>query len=196
MADMGENGPGESVAVLCRANVCRSPMAAALLARRLAALGLAVPVWSAGMLRDGDPVLPGVAAAMSAYGLPAGAHRSRVAAPADLAQAALVLCMARENLRHAVVIAPEVWPRAFTLRELVRRGGQIGPRPAGEPLQQWLWRAHEGRDRASLLGDAPGDDVADPAGGLPQAYADAAAELDRLTAQLVALCWAAAAGHG
>jgi hypothetical protein len=43
------------VLVLCTANVYRSPMAAALLARRLATLGVTTPVHSAGMLRYGDP---------------------------------------------------------------------------------------------------------------------------------------------
>ena len=107
-------------------------MAEALLARRLAALGSAVAVRSGGMLGDGEPPRPEAISVMAGYGLDIGAHRSRRVTAEDLEAADLTLAMARENLRHAVVTAPAVWPRAFTLRELVRRGGVVGPRAAGE----------------------------------------------------------------
>ena len=144
----------DGIVVLCTANVCRSPMAAALLARRLSGLGVAAPVRSAGMLRGGDPPLPEVISVMAWYGIDIAAHRSRVACAADLARASLVLAMARDNLRYAVVTEPGVWPRAFTLRELIRRGERIGPRRPGEPFSGWLSRAHEGRERVALLGDS------------------------------------------
>jgi protein-tyrosine phosphatase len=178
------------IVVLCTANVCRSPMAAALLTRRLAALGVAVPVHSAGVLRQGDPPHPQVISVMAGYGIAISAHRSRVARAADLDRAGLVLAMARENLRHAVLTEPGAWPRAFTLKELVRRGEQIGPRPPGEPFSGWLSRAHAGRDRIALLGDSAEDDVADPAGGPLRAYEDTARLLDRLVTNLAELGWA------
>jgi|SRR6266702_1603708 len=181
------------VLVLCAANVCRSPMAAALLARRLAALGVRVPVRSAGVLRDGDPPLPEVVSVMATYGLDTASHRSHAVAAAELAAAELILGMTRDGVRHAVVTAPEVWPRAFTLKELIRRGERIGPRPHGEPLAGWLSRAHADRERRDLLGDSPEDDVADPAGGPPEGYANAAALLDGLVRRLAELCWSHAA---
>ena len=177
----------DGILVLCTANVCRSPMAAALLARRLGALD--VPVSSAGMLDGGRPALPEVMSEMGARGLDVSGHRSRAVQAADLAEAGLVLGMARENLRHAVVIAPEAWPRAFTLKELVRRAEDIGPRRAGEPLASWLPRMHAGRDRMSLLGATDEDDVADPAGGPPHGYAQTAAVLDQLVDRLAELGW-------
>ena len=76
----------DGIVVLCTANVCRSPMAAALLARRLSELGVTARVRSAGMLRDGDPPLPEVISVMAGYGIDLTAHRSRVAGAADLAQ--------------------------------------------------------------------------------------------------------------
>jgi protein-tyrosine phosphatase len=179
-----------SIVVLCTANVCRSPMAAALLARRLAALGVTVPVRSAGMLRRGDPPHPEAVSTMAAYGIAIASHRSRIACAADLARASLVLAMARDHLRYAVVTAPRAWPRTFTLRELVRRGEEIGPRPPGEPFSRWLSRAHAGRERVSLLSDRAEDDVADPAGGSLRAYEDTASLLDRLVANLAELGWA------
>ncbi len=164
------------VLVLCAANMCRSPMAAALLARELAArdadvLDTGVTVRSAGLLAEGEPPAPLAVAAVADLGLDISGHRSRLLQAADLAGAGLVLAMARAQLRAAVVLAPEVWPRAFTLKELVRRGEQAGPRPPGVSLGDWLARAHEGRDRSALLGDSADDDVADPIGGPPQAFA-------------------------
>ncbi|SRR6266487_1211141 len=184
-----DTGGGTGVLALCTANVCRSPMAAALLARRLAGLGVGMPVCSAGMLHDGAQPPAEVIAAIAAYGLDVTDHRSHVVSGADLAAAGLVLAMAREHVRHAVVTKPEVWPRTFTLRELLRRGEQIGARPVGESLAEWLWRAHEGRVRAELLGHSPDDDVADPIGGPPHAYAATAALLDQLVTRLAELCW-------
>jgi protein-tyrosine phosphatase len=180
---------GAEVLVICTANVCRSPMAEALLGRRLAELGPETGVRSAGMLSDGAPPPPEVINAMAGYGLDVSSHRSRLVTPEDLERADLILAMAREHLRHAVVAAPSAWPRAFTLRELVRRGTKIGPRGPGESLAGWLARAHEGRERAALLGDSPEDDVADPAGGPQRAYTETAAILSDLLDQLVWLCW-------
>lgn len=177
------------ILVLCTANTCRSPMAQALLARRLAGRGIAASVRSAGMLGDGEPPPPEAVRTMAVHGLDTGSHRSRQVAAIDLARADLVLAMAREHVRHAVVMLPDVWPRVFTLKELLRRGDVIGARPAGEPLADWLRRVHGARDRRSLLGDGPEDDVADPFGGPPQAYADTAALLDWLVTRMVALCW-------
>lgn len=167
-------------------------MAQALLARRLVALGRSATVRSGGMLSEGEPPHPEVVAAMAAHGLDVSAHRSHRVTPADLDRADLTLAMGRENLRYAVVMAPAAWPRAFTLRELVRRGAAIGPRRPGEALADWLARAHDGRRRAALLGDYAGDDVADPIGRPRSCYAETAAILSGLVDELADLCWTAA----
>jgi protein-tyrosine phosphatase len=124
-------------------------------------------------------------------GLDISAHRSRQVCREDLATADLTLAMARAQLRCAVVLAPPAWPRSFTLKELVRRGEQIGPRPAGAGLACWLAWAHEGRDRGALLGDSSADDVADPVGGPPEAYTQAAEVISDLVGRLTQLCWPA-----
>jgi protein-tyrosine phosphatase len=190
-----DNTDSSGIVVLCTANVCRSPMAAALLARQLAVLGVTVPVRSAGMIGGGAPPFPEVVSVMAWYGIEIASHRSRIARAADLARASLVLAMARENLRYAVITEPGAWPRAFTLKELIRRGEQIGPRPPGEPFADWLSRTHAGRERMSLLGDSATDDVADPAGGSLRAYADTASLLDRLVTRLAELGWEHAEPH-
>jgi len=177
------------VLIVCTANRCRSVMAGALLTRRLGAAGVAGCVHSAGLLGDGQPAPPGAVAAMAGYGLDVSRHRSRLVTPDELGAASLVLAMGREHVRDAVVTEPAVWPRAFTLKEIVRRGQQAGPRASGEPLADWLARVHAGRERTALLGDSPDDDVSDPFGGPPQAYGATAALLDQLTGYLAELCW-------
>jgi protein-tyrosine phosphatase len=173
---------------VCTANVCRSPMAAALLAQQVSAAGITLPVGSAGLLAGGQPALPHAAAVMAALGIDLSAHVSRRLEAADLAESGLVLGMTREHVRHAVVLDPQVWPRAFTLRELIRRAGETGPPSAGEPFAGWLGRLHAGRDRRSLLGGSPLDDIADPAGGPAAAYGRTAVLLDGLTSRLAGFC--------
>lgn len=164
-------------------------MAEALLAGRLARAGIPASVRSAGTLGEGEPPPPEAISAMAARGLDTRSHRSHQVSGTDLARVDLVLTMARVHLRHAVVTLPEVWSRAFTLKELVRRGEAIGARPAGEPLAGWLRRAHHGRDRGAMLGDCLDDDVADPIGGVLRAYLDTAVLLDTLVSRLVELAW-------
>jgi protein-tyrosine phosphatase len=182
------------ILLLCTANVCRSPMAQALLARELAARGIAALVCSAGMLGGGASPPGEVVTAMAGRGLDIRAHESRQVTVADLVRADLILGMAREHVRHAVVVHPDAWPRAFTIRELVRRGDLAGPLLPGETLARWLARAHEGRSGLALLGDSPQDDVADPIGGPRSAYERTAAELEQLVGRLADRCCVAEAG--
>ena len=194
LADKGgfmrvESGPAQGVLMVCTANRCRSVMAGALLTRRLGAAGVAGWVQSAGLLGAGQPASPEAVSVMASYGLDVSRHRSRLMTADELGAASLVLAMAREHVRHAVVAEPAVWPRAFTLKEIVRRGQQAGPRASGESLTDWTARLHAGRERSALLGDSPNDDVPDPMGGPPQAYMMTAALLDQLTGHLVELCW-------
>jgi protein-tyrosine-phosphatase len=194
LADKGgfmrvESGPAQGVLMVCTANRCRSVMAGALLTRRLGAAGVAGWVQSAGLLAAGQPASSEAISVMARYGLDVSQHRSRLMTADELGAASLVLAMAREHVRHAVVTEPAAWPRAFTLKELVRRGRQAGPRASGESLTDWTARLHAGRERSALLGDSPDDDVPDPMGGPPQAYLMTAALLDQLTGYLVELCW-------
>jgi protein-tyrosine phosphatase len=177
------------ILLLCTANVCRSVMAQAMVSARLAARGVTVPVVSAGLLDSGRPPPPEVISVMAARGIDVAGHRSRTVTADDLAAAVLILGLAREHVRHAAVLLPEVWPRAFTVRELLRRGQQAGLRAPGEPLGHWLTRAAGGRRRPDLLGSSPADDVADPAGGPLRGYQATSDLLDHLTRDLVELGW-------
>jgi protein-tyrosine phosphatase len=181
--------------MLCTANVCRSVMAEALLAGHLAALGAPILVCSAATT-DLDARPPAeVVAVMAARGHDVAGHRSRAVGATDLAAAGLILGMTREHVRHAVVLLPAAWPRSFTLKELVRRGQQIGPRMPDEPLSGWLDRAGHGRDHRDLLGGSAEDDIADPYGGPMPGYESTAHLLDQLTDELADLCWGLTSGR-
>ena len=178
------------VLVLCTANICRSAMTEPLLSARLAGRGVPLPVRSAGTGPvAGGPPPAGAVAALAARGHDISGHRGRPVRAADLAEADLILGLTREHVRQAVVLVPETWPRAFTLKELVRRGRMIGPRPPGEPLPGWLARAAHGRDHRDLLGGSAADDVVDPYGGSGPQYESTAALLDQLTGELADLGW-------
>lgn len=164
-------------------------MAEAFLRRRLEQTGVEARVHSAGLLHDGWPAPPEAVSAVSAMGYDTSRHRSTKMTRDLVAGADLVLCMAREHLREAVLACPDAWPRAFTIKELVRRAEQAGPRPAGQPFDEWLAKVHAGRDRSELVGSSDDDDVADPIGLGEDAYRRTAAELDGLVERLVALGW-------
>jgi protein-tyrosine phosphatase len=177
------------ILLLCTANQCRSPMAEVLLRSTLADRGVEATVSSAGLFRGGVPASPGSVRAMARRGLDLDAHRSRTVTAELLDGADLVVGMARLHVKEAVLAVPDVWPRAFTLKELVRRGAAAGPRPAGEPVADWLARLHEGRRRADLIGDDPADDVADPIGGPDDLYLRTADELELLVRRLADLAF-------
>jgi protein-tyrosine phosphatase len=167
-------------------------MAEVLLRGRLCDLGVDARVASAGVLRDGLPAAAHGIDVLRDRGLDMTAHRSQAFTRDLLSSADLILGMAREHVREAAVMAPPMWPRTFTLKELVRRGEAAGPRRAGEALDDWLARVGAGRKVAELSGSSPDDDIADPIGKPRPAYERLAVELDDLLDRLVAVAFAGA----
>ena len=108
--------------MVCTGNTCRSPMAAALLGRRLDDAGVKAVVSSAGLLFDGKPVTDHGLAVMAGRSLDTSGHRSRRLRPDLIAGADLIVGMARSHIREAVALSPEALARAFTLKEIVRLG--------------------------------------------------------------------------
>lgn len=122
----------QSILMVCVGNVCRSPMAEALLAARSRACGVLLRVSSAGISAPvGRPAEPEAVQVMRARGLDISGHRARQLTPQMLADFELVLVM-EEGHRHAV---ERMHPAA---RGRVRRLGHYGgfdiPDPYREPL--------------------------------------------------------------
>ena len=167
-------------------------MAEVLLRQRLGDLGVDARVASAGLLQAGNPASAHGVDILRARGLDMTAHRSQAMSRDILSEADVIIGMAREHVREAVVLDPDLWRRTFTLKELVRRGEAAAPRGSGESLDDWLARVGQGRRVADLTGSSPVDDVADPIGGPRSAYERLAMELDDLIERFVAVAFAGA----
>jgi len=80
-----------SVLVICHGNICRSPFAAALLARELAPHG--IPVTSAGFIGAGRPAPREAVVAAAAHDIDLSCHRSQPVHPDLVRGAGLVVVM-------------------------------------------------------------------------------------------------------
>lgn len=165
-------------------------MAEGLLRDLLAGRGVAATIASAGMLPGGSPATVTAGDVLRDRGIDLSTHRSRsLGDPAvDLAGADLVLTMERRHLQEAIVLAPGVRARAFTLVDAVRRAEAADTRQPGEDLRAWAARLVAGRSSADLLG--VGDDgVDDPIGQPRPRYEETAALLHDLLTRLVDRAW-------
>jgi len=178
------------VLVVCSANQCRSPMVAAMLARVLEAREVEVAVASAGVQASaGSTATSGTRRAARVYGLDLEGHRAQETSRALIAQADLILGMERLHVREVVVLDPRAFSRAFTLKELVRRGNAVGPRRLHQTPKEWLAAVHRNRRSSDLLGASPDDDIADPTTDVGVDHDEMAAAMADLVKQLVALLW-------
>ncbi len=133
--------PG-SVLIVCTANICRSPMAEALLRHALTAEGeplKSLPIISAGVAaRRGEPATDHAAAALKKVGIACAAHASRPLTQDMLNQAALVLCMTESHrgmIRQTALPPPA---RLHLFREFMPAGSSREiVDPYGGPLSAY-----------------------------------------------------------
>ncbi|HEY9378709.1 MAG TPA: low molecular weight protein-tyrosine-phosphatase [Jiangellaceae bacterium] len=99
------------ICLVCLGNICRSPMAAAVLRRRLLDTGLAdvVSVESAGTgsWHVGGPADPRTLVALRNRGLNGDGHRARQFTRASFAHYDLILALDRDNLAELHLLAPD-----------------------------------------------------------------------------------------
>lgn len=141
------------ILTVCTGNLCRSPLAEQLLRARLPrAFGLdelpELQVTSAGTHAFDDDPMDALAASESArLGAPdADIHRARRILDRHVAEADLILAMAREHRSAAASLVPAAHVRAFTLMEFARivdalAAGGFDAQPAplvDEGIVSWL----------------------------------------------------------
>lgn len=109
-----------SVLIVCTANICRSPMAEALLRAHLGEAAVEWRIGSAGTwAMDGEHAAPRAIKVLKKRGIDLSEHRSRVVNPSMLNQARLVLVMEKGHKEALQVEFPRFSGKIFLLSEMV-----------------------------------------------------------------------------
>src|SRR5512139_1912973 len=162
-------------------------MAEGMLRRLFAQAGIGASVGSAGLLPGGVPATPEAVATMAARRIDIRSHFSRTVDAEMATRTPMIVGMTRHHVRELCAGYGSPIERTYTLKELVRRGQQIGGRLHGESVYTWLHRVHAGRRPADLMGDDPVDDIADPVGRPRAEYEQTADVLEDQLRRLVQL---------
>ncbi|MGD9705915.1 MAG: low molecular weight phosphatase family protein [Acidimicrobiia bacterium] len=178
--------PALRVLLVCTANVSRSPLAAALLTKRLGDAGVAATVRSAGVIHTRLPVDELAVAVGRELGVEIGGHAPRRVTASAIAEDGtdLVIGLARSHVREVVALDASAWDRSFTLKELARVVGREQLAVATDPAG-WQQRFGSGRSAYDLLGEDERDDIADPYRRSLATHRAVATEIDRLLATVV-----------
>ena len=176
------SGPAEPFGVLfvCTGNICRSPTAEALARRELERHpGVPIQVSSAGShALEGNPAASRSMLAAATRGASLERHFARELTRRRVRAADLVLCMAAEHRPFVLSYDRAAAGRTFLLATFARVAGQ------------WDWLATSPAELVALAAEhareQDGDDVVDPLGHPPEAYAACAERLDGLVTPVIA----------
>jgi protein-tyrosine phosphatase len=177
-----------NVLFVCQANICRSPLAEHLARRAISQsfgpLGATLSVSSAGTHADhGSAMHPGTAQVLTERGIAEPSWTSRPLTSAMVADAGLVLAVARTQRARCVELAPRAMRRTFTLRQFARIAGRLPPSvPDAETTPEVKFRTAvervTGWRNRVQPGSANDDDIADPVREPIDAFRDCAAAME------------------
>ena len=178
-----------TILTVCSGNICRSPAAALLLDDVLGTRGVIAS--SAGTIaRPGLPISPEFAQLLADDGVPSYRFASRPLTERLIADADLILALAREHRSRVVSLVPAALRRTYTLKEFARLASAVPatdlvdvPRTARERLLNLT--ALAARFRTPVPRGA--DDVEDPFGRSLADYRTAYAEIHEAVATIAEL---------
>lgn len=181
--------PAIDIAFVCTGNICRSPMAEAMLRARLATVAPRLVVGSAGLLFDGRPAEPNAVRAMAKRDLDISDHRARTISTDLLGDATLILGMERVHVRKVATLDPDLFGHSFTLPELVQSGTIVGAREPGQKVADWIHGISRHRSPADYSHRDTTVEIVDPMGGSFRSFRSCADTIDAQLALLVELVW-------
>ena len=173
---------------MCTGNICRSPMAEALLREHLRSRGVEARVRSAGTTAWTANATEHTVTVMRERGLDVSAHTPQQLDASSIGEADLVIGMTRAHVWRANALAPDAEDRTFLVGELARLGASVGSRRPDEPVRAWAGRVAATRPAGAVVGRGD-DEVPDPIGEPVEVYRATAERLDlelRVVAALLA----------
>lgn len=106
------------ITFVCTGNTCRSPMAEALLAKKLKAGGINAEVQSRGLsVHSNESVNPKACEALSTLGIYNFNHNAMQLELSDIASSDIVLTMTQQQKRQLIKLYPNDKYKIFTLSE-------------------------------------------------------------------------------
>ncbi|MGH2820069.1 MAG: hypothetical protein ACRDJ5_05405 [Actinomycetota bacterium] len=173
------------ILVVCTGNLCRSPMATALLRHEITTREcndvevVSAGTWAAG----GSPATSEAVRVLSDRGIDLSPHRSRPLEAEEARSSDLIVAMTSVHVREVLELAPEAAPRIVLLKELCEMHPDQVP---GDATRRDRLGALLAAARPALRRDL---DVDDPMGLPAGAYERCAGDLERGVQALVkALC--------
>lgn len=129
--------PLKTILFVCTANICRSPMAASIMRRRLDRAGLAahVEVASAGVWAEsGHKASAFAGAVLGSRGMDLSGHASRLLTPAMLREADIVIVMEESHRQSIFHLAPQHLGKVYLLSEMAGKHDDVAD-PYGGPIE-------------------------------------------------------------
>jgi len=170
------------VAFVCTGNICRSPMAEAVLRDRAPSRSLDLTVTSSGTWAiDGNRATPDAVDVMRRRGVDLSGHRSRSLDVRELRAADLVVAMTSVHLREIGEAAPDAIPKVVLMKELTElEPGPLAPDTAPSERMEALLAARRPPWRRAF-------DLDDPMGLPIWVYDRCATEIEASVGRLLDL---------